>query len=352
MSNASIVVVWLLCVGCGKSENKNKPAPQQPPTAEATAGDCAKRGELLSTELRELAKTKPGFLPIVQGINAPSTKGAQPIQERGWVLAVTRDGGIFIQGHRFEKTEHTTVIEDVRNYTDSMFKNALEKHVMGGGSGRDLSVPLYIWADRDAPARVIAELVAFANPEGPWPPRPAGAKDKPSSGDDPPPPMVDDPPPLEEDDEDMQAARKEAIEQARKAGILGKPGDDPRPPRVPMRLLVATDGKPAGTTSLPATEPESTTKLVEQLKTAVGDCAAIITTMGTSSLEGLPMKEAEKLATDIPAGLVSCGCKPDVDALATGMRTWFGAWAPALSWIEMPAIDAKDTRTIGQLLAP
>ena len=129
-------------------------------------------------------------MPIVQGINAPSASGAQPIKERGWVIAVARDGSMFIQGHRFEKTAHTSVVEDVRSYTDSMFKNALEKFVMGGGSGRDLSVPLYIWADRDAPARVLAELVVYADPEGPWPPRP-GAKHK---------PPADDPPPPEEED--------------------------------------------------------------------------------------------------------------------------------------------------------
>jgi hypothetical protein len=347
MNKAVLFASALSVLGCGgKKEETPKATPSTPATAPAT-GDCATRAAKLETELRELATTRPGFLPLVQGIDAPSAKGAQPTTERGWVIAVARDGSVSVQGHRFDKTDSTSVIEDVRSYTDSMFKVALEKHVMGGGSGRDLSIPLYLWVDRNAPASLVAELVAYANPEGPWPPR---AKTKPT-GDDPP-PLLDDPPPPEED-EDPSEARKQAIEAAKQAGILGKPGDTPPPRRVPIRLLVASDGAPPPATStLPPSEPASTTKLVEQLKAAVGACAPIITTMGTASLEGVPAKEAAVLAKDIPAGLVSCGCKGDVDALSAGMRTWFGASAPRLSWIAVPPLDPKDTRTIGAVVTP
>lgn len=282
-------------------------------------------------------------MPIVQGINAPSVTGAQPIKERGWVIAVARDGSMFVQGHRFEKTASTSVVEDVRNYTDAMFKNALEKHVMGGGSTRDFSVPLYIWADRDTPARVVAELVAYADPEGPWPARPGATHVR--SGDDPPPP----------EEEDVKAARKQAIEEARKAGIIGKPAEA-RPSRVPIRLLVTAEGaQPAAgmAANWPPNEPESTNKIVLQLRAGIGSCAAIITTMATASIEGLPAKEADKLANEVPDGLVSCECKlADVDAFEGGMRALFGAWAPSLSWVAMPTLDLKDKRTIGKALAP
>jgi len=349
-------LVAVLLLGCSKQVERSAPALQSEArvtTADAAAsgGDCATRAERLERELRELASANPGFMPIVQGINAPSASGAQPIRERGWVIAVARDGRMFIQGHRFEKTAHGSVLEDVRSYTESMFRRALEKFVLDGGSGPDLSVPLYIWADRDAPVRVLAELVAYADPDGPWPARPGG-KHEPSTRRA---PSADDPPPPEEE-EDVQATRKQAIGEARKAGIVGKPAG-PRPSRVPMRLLVAAKGArspPAGTaTKLPPTEPESTNKVVAQLKEAMGTCRPIIMTFGTSSLEESPSKEAAKLVKEIPAGLVSCECKlVDLDAFEAGMRTWFGAWAPPLSWVAMPKLDPKDKRTLGAMLAP
>jgi hypothetical protein len=333
---------WFLGVmllGCGTKDDKSAPAPQPEvkvtaADAGATGGECAKHAERIERELRELATTKPGFLPLVQGINAPSPAGGKPINERGWVIAVTRDGSMFIQGSRFAN------LEDVRSATDTWFKSALEKFVMGGGSGRDLRVPLYIWADREAPARVVAELVAAADPEGPWPKRAGQAK-----SDDPPPPKDDPPPP----DDDRNAARKQA------AGILGK-SSDPRPSRVPMRLLVGADGAPPSPepadAKLPASEPEATVYVAQQLRAAIGACGPIIKTLGTASLEGLPAKEAEKLAKEIPVGLRACDCKVDVSAFEAGMRTWFGAWAPPLAWIEMPKLDKKDKRTLGQALKP
>jgi len=341
----------VLLLGCSKKEDKPAPTPQLEvkAIADATAGtgDCATRAARIERELRELAAAKPGFSPLVQDINAPSASGAQPIKERGWVIAVGRDGSIFIQGHRFEKTAHTSVVEDVRSFTEQAFRSALEKFIMAGGSSQDLLVPLYIWADRDAPARVIAELVMYADPEGPWPPRPKG---KPSA-DDPPPPPEDEPPPPEPED------RKAAIEAAKQAGILGGK-QTKRAPRAPMRLLVSAEGaavQPAAPASpkLPASEPESTQELVKQLRASIGDCPAIITTLATASLEGLPAKEAEKLVKDVPAGLVQCGCNvADADALEQGMRAWFGASTPPLAWIAMPKLDVKDKRTIGQVLKP
>ena len=346
-------IVAVLLFGCSKKDERtgsgSQPAvkaPQAVDAADAAAsGDCAKRAGRLERDLHELAAKRPGFVPIVQGIGAPSASGAQPIKERGWVIAVARDGSMFVQGHRFEKTAHTTQIEDVRNFTEAMFRSAAEAIVMEGGSSLDVSIPLYVWADREAPARVVAELVAYADPDAPWPPRP-GDKHKPSH--DPPPP----------DDEDGAAARKQAIQAARKAGILGKPAEArPSPSHMPMRLLVvpegATPGAVASAAKLPPLEPESTNKVVQELKAAMGDgCGPLITAIAVTSLGGVPTKDADKLAREVAAGLVSCECKlPDVNAFEAAVRTWFGDWAPSLWWVAMPKLDLNDKRTLGQVLA-
>lgn len=347
-------VVAVLLLSCSKREPKPTPqhAVNTQPTSDAAASpdDCAKRAERLERELRDLAASTPGFLPFVPGINTPSASGGKPVNERGWVIAVARDGSMSVRGSRLEN------IEDARNYTESVFRSALEKFSMNGGSARDLKVPIYIWADREAPARVIAELEAFANPEGPWPPRSGAAKA--ATSDKPPPPPPDDPPPPME--KDAKAEREQVIEQARKGGILGNDKESTkREPRVPMRLLVASGGhetpaqRSGVAAKLPASEPESTRALVEQLRSANGTCPAIVTTFGASSLEALPAKEAEKLAKDIPGGLVSCACKlTDMNSFEAGMRTWFDAWASPLGWIEIPKLAKNDSRTIGQVLRP
>ena len=151
---------------------------------------------------------------------------------------------------------------------------------------------------------------------------------------------------------EQERERKQVIEQARAAGILGG-GSGKKTPAFALRLVVAAPesaSQPAP--SLPASEPEATAHLAGQLETAIGTCEPIRTALATASLAGVPAREAEKLATDIPKGLESCGCKvADPDALTAGLRTWFGAWAPPLRWIELPKLAATDARPISQLVA-
>src|SRR5205807_10510944 len=103
---------------------------------------------------------------------------------------------------------------------------------------------------------------------------------------------------------------------------------------------------------LPASEPDSTKYLVEQLKSSLGACKPAIMALATVSIEGLPSKQAEKLAKDLPAGVKECGCKlPDADVFEWGTHIWFGSWAPALAWIAVPKVASGDKKPIGKLVA-
>lgn len=104
---------------------------------------------------------------------------------------------------------------------------------------------------------------------------------------------------------------------------------------------------------MPPSEPESTKFVVDTLKSAIGSCAPIITALGTSGIAGTPdtpEREVVKLIAEVPAGLTSCQCKvASADDLTTGMRLWFGAWAPSLQWIELPKkLKATDKQPISK----
>src|SRR5215468_11113417 len=106
----SLGLVAVLMSACGGSRTPAAPpveATPQPgppassaavPTASPGAQDesstCAEQAAHLGAELRDLAAAQPGFLPLVQGITAPVTSTAKPVDTRGVVVAVTRDGGI------------------------------------------------------------------------------------------------------------------------------------------------------------------------------------------------------------------------------------------------------------------
>jgi hypothetical protein len=102
---------------------------------------------------------------------------------------------------------------------------------------------------------------------------------------------------------------------------------------------------------LPANEPAGSDYVVALLKASIGTCGPVIVALGTASAAGTPAKEAAKLISEIPTGLIECGCKlASSDDFATGMRLWFGAWAPALRWIELPTLKANDKKPIGKLV--
>lgn len=289
----------------------------------------------------------------MRGIHAPVSKAAKPVDKPGVVVAIAADGAMYMQGYRF-----VDGLQGVAEYLEDTWRRAVEKTLLDGGTAADAVMPLYIWADRAVPARTVAEVAALADAEKrgkvAYPPRKAPAKGpgkQPALADRPPP--DDDPPPPEEDNSPA-AARQQAIQAARDAGLIGgKPAQ--RPPHFLARLIVTSTDKPTALdaslgATLPASEPEASQAVVDQLKMAIGtSCDPIMTTLGTVSLEGTPEKQTAKLVADLPAGLLSCNCKvASAEGLATGMRLWFGAWAPPLQWIEVPKIKTTDKQPIGK----
>lgn len=314
-------------------------APAETPSSAPTPA-CIERSSQLGAAMRELAAAQPGFLPMVQGITAPVSASAKPIDTRGVVIAVTRDGAMFSQGYPLAS------IGEVREYLEQIHRQALEKTILDGGTAADATVPLYIWADRTTPIRTVAAVAAAVDPEPPKPAKAGKKAAKPAAPD-------DDPPPPEE--EDITTARQQAIQAARDAGLIG-PGGGKRPPAFALRLVVTSaDHTPALAADiaakLPPTEPAATQHVVDQLKRSIGSCAPIITALGTATLGGTPAKEAAKLIAEVPAGLTACQCKvADLDGFEWGVRAWFGAWAPPLRWIDVPKLKATDKRPIGKLI--
>jgi hypothetical protein len=343
-------------------------APAAPPaTPDPAIAACHEQAVKLGASMRSWADAQPGFLPFVQNVHAPVSAKAKAVDKRGVVLAVAKDGTYYIQGAKLAAT-------DLGEFLDDAYRKNAERVLMDGGNAQsdDITVAVYVWADRDAPAKAIAAVIAASDWEHAF--GAARSKKPPKAGKDAHAAdaiSADDPPPPEEEDggggqgtamaldEGKQVdARTQAVQQTKDAGIIGvKAG--PRKPHFSVRLLVtAADGatpvspKPApGGVAMPASEPDATQYVAAQLKKGIGMCAPIITTFGTYELEGIPSKQVDKLVSDVPAGLVTCSCRlRDAELFAWGLRTWFGAWTPSLQWIDMPKIKATEKRSIGKLV--
>lgn len=309
----------------------------------------------LASAMRDLSAAQPGFLPIVQGIKAPVSRAAKAIDKRGVVIAITKDGTMYSQGFLLPDLPYAG------EYLEDLSRKAHEAVGLAGEPRESSSLPLYIWADRATPVKAIMGLAALAdNPMILLERRHKAAKGKANGNAS---AVDDDPPPPEEDesggtgtqmalDENQKAAREAAIQAAKDAGLLGEASK--RLPAFYVRLIV-TNADGVGpinggiSTKLPPREPESTKFVVDILKSAIGTCAPVMTALGTSGLAGTPEKEVAKLVAEVPAGLTSCQCKvANADDLMTGMRLWFGGWAPSLQWIELPTkLKATDKKPIG-----
>ncbi len=103
---------------------------------------------------------------------------------------------------------------------------------------------------------------------------------------------------------------------------------------------------------LPASEPEGTKFVVDQIKSASGTCKGIITPFAVNGFEDeLATKRSDTLVKALPKGLVECDCKiPDADAFEAGAAEWFGEWAPPLAWIDMPTIAKGEKKPVGKLV--
>jgi hypothetical protein len=299
-------LIALVLVGCSSKREQEQPGPgpaaqpapapakttePKPEPAPAAGGECADRSARLDKRLRELAAATPGFLPRVDKLEAPAAVG-KPFDSRGFVVAIAKDGTSYVQGERFKTAK------ELGGWLDAMNKSALEKHVMAGGSAKDAAFPLYVWADRETPASAVAGVLATAEANGShWVPRLLVAGATPATA-----------------------------------------------PEVPAKASAVA-------AKLPPSEPEATKYIADQVKAAMGECKDLITPLATSTLEGVPQKQSDKLIKELPAGLTRCECKiPDPDVFEWGMHAWFGAWAPALAWVDMPKLAKTDKTALGKLV--
>ncbi len=310
----------VLLVACKKDDKPAAPPPKDPlPPAETapamkppepppvatpdaavaapvTAADpaCTERATQLEKRMREVAAATPGLMPLVKNVNAPESEAGKGFDERGFVLAVAKDGTASVRGDKFRSSK------EAGPWLDAMNKTGLERLIMDGGSLRDAKLVLYIWPDRDTPASTIAELLAVATENGSnWVPR-------------------------------LVVARKAGPASGEKLGA-------------PIAAIAA---------KVPAAEPESTTYVAGQMKTAGGQCSEVITPFAADPLAGTPAKGTEKLLKEVTIGLMKCNCKvSNPDLFDWSVAAYFGATAPALAWVEMPMIDKAEKRTIGKLIA-
>jgi len=294
-------IIIAFAVGCS-SKDAGKPAPKQepePPPAVKTpepaptqaGGSCDDRAARLGKRLQELAAATPGFMPIV-AINAPQAAAGKPFDTRGDVVAMAKDGKTFAQGEGFATQK------DLENYLDAMEKTELERFYMDGGNS-NTKFPLYLWVDRDAPVSAIADLLASETvKDSHWAPR---------------------------------------------LLVVGTTAPEADTDLSPDVSAIAA--------KLPVGEPAATVYVADQLKAAMGSCSALITPLGTASLEGLPGKITEKLVKELPSGLKQCDCKiTSPDAFEWGTDVWFGSTSPALAWIDMPKITKGDKQPLSGLV--
>ncbi len=296
-------IVVVAAAGCGHKDVQDTPPSAAAPAPAATPAappamrppdpqpmTCEQRAARLDKRLHALASHTPGFMPAVQSIHEPKAAGAQAFDARGVVVGISRDGQMYAPG------VHFTSVQEAASYLDAKNKEALEKYAMAGGSLRDARWPFYIWADKDAPASAVASLAA-TTADMHWVPR----------------------------------------------LLVTAAGGYEHDRETPAADAVAA--------KLPATEPDATSYIADQLRSAIGPCKDIVLALGTADLESIPDKVAEKLAKDVPAGLVACKCAlPSVDIFEWGMHQWFGDKGPELAWIDLPKIGKGDKQPIGALV--
>jgi biopolymer transport protein ExbD len=307
------LAIAVLLMACGKKdESKPTPPPETKETkpAEATAdaaavgsaaagsaaapsGPCAERGANLTKRLSELATATPGFMPLQRAINAPESAAGKSFETRGYVVAVAKDGKLYIEGQEIAAKE-------LKDWLDAAWKMAREQVGLDGGSTKDAKFQVYVWADRDAAAGRVGEVVETAKAVS---------------------------------DQFVTALL-----------VAGKPASPPADTKLSPEVQAIA-------AKLPKTEPKATKYLVDQLKAAIGTCEAIIMPWAATSHLDPPPYVATKLAKEVPQGLVKCDCKiPNVDVFEWGITESFGASAPALAWVEMPAIKKGDKQPISKLV--
>jgi len=276
---------WLCLVGisCGPHGTSSRPA--------RTQVACKDRVARLGNRLNALALATPGALPHVRGLRALEAAHGQPIDKRGHVVAVTRDGSVVVSGNWLD------TVQAGRDYIAAVEKQGVEAALREQGPPPPW--PLYIWPDRDAPITVIADLLARVSDH--WQPRllvGGGVA--------------------------VAASDRELLEQPT------------------VRATAA---------NLPGVEPDATTFVARELRTALGGCTPVFEVFVRSQKETEEARAADVLAKDVARALGACECRAaDPDVFEWGMLATFGAYEPALRWIVVPKLVRRDRRTIGQIV--
>jgi len=273
--------VCLLAISCGPHGTSSHPA--RKPVA------CKDRVARLGNRLGALVLTTPGAVPHVRGLRSLDSAHGQPIDARGSVLAVTRDGSVVVSGNWLD------TVQAGRDYISAVEKKGVEDALREQGPPPPW--PLYIWPDRDAPIPVIADLVAGLSDH--WRPRllvGGGVA--------------------------VAASDRELLEQPS------------------VRATAAT---------LPGVEPDATTFIARELRTALAGCTPVFEVFVRSQKE--EARAADMLAKDVAPALGACDCRAaDADVFEWGMLATFGAYEPPLRWIAIPKLARRDRRTIGQIV--
>jgi hypothetical protein len=256
----------------------------------AAAPDCPKEAERIGKRLAGLKTSAPGFMPVIKTIGLPTAANAKAIDQRGFVLAVTKDGKVFAQGQGLAQAK------DTEQFLDAMWKSALEAWVLDDrGPAKDAKFALYIWADKDTPAKHVAAVAT--------------------------------------------AAAKVSDRFLVRLLVAGKGGAVP-PPKAATAIAA----------KVPTGEPEGTKYVVGELKKAVGGCATLVTALAISSIDKSTSKKYD-LVDLVPKAMVDCGCKlANMDVFEWGIVEWYGATGSTFAWADLPKLGATDAQPLGKLV--
>ncbi|MGN6104671.1 MAG: hypothetical protein ACTHU0_06185 [Kofleriaceae bacterium] len=308
-----LVVVAL--VGCkAKEEKQPEPTPTASTAAEASAAgstgsaalttptaspECQARAKRIGERLSALAKSRPGIPPSMfpAGFALPTSAAGKSIDAPGVTVTITADNKVMTMG------EPVPLEEGARLIDEHYYRQAFESVAMGRGPKGPWN--LYVYADRKTQVASLAkvfgnELFQQDQPDRSFTPR-------------------------------LLVAGDAAIDPA-DAALLEKPS-----------VKKVVEGMPKKVEELDIYRAKT-------MRDAGDPCPSLPKAYVAPSL-GSPMMATATMAEALPKALLACDCKSsDPDVWEWGTLHIFGAYQPAPRWIEMPKLDAKDKRTIGDLV--
>ncbi|MEO8698419.1 MAG: hypothetical protein ABI867_00210 [Kofleriaceae bacterium] len=254
-----------------------------------SAADCKADVDRVGKHLGSL-KT-PGYMPVIKGITVPTATSTKPIDQRGFVVAVTKDGKYVSKGQVFAS------LKEVEQFLDGMFKSALETWGLEDqGPTKDAKFALYIWADKDTPAKLVAGVATVATKVS-----------------------------------DRFTVRL----------LVGGKTTPPAP----------SGGATAVAAKLPGKEPEGTKYLATELKKVAETCDKLVVVLATHSVDKATSKKKYNFVEAAPKAILDCGCKVgNLDVLDWGLAEWYGAAGSAFAWVDLPKLGASDAQPLGNLV--